>query len=295
MTDTDRKKLLVFISHASEDKRQVQNLCKRLKADEFDPWLDEERLLPGQDWNLEIEKAMRASDAILLCFSKLSVAKEGYVQKEYKRADSYSEEKPEGTIYTIPVRLDDCEIPHFIRDKQWVDFPEGYDRLVQALHIRAGGTAMSKKVSKPKSDTEEDSNKPNGGSTFNIEGGIHANRDVIMGNQYKTTYNNQQTFNITSPAEFMDELNKLKEEIEQLKAQPDMDKATALRMELAQAEIDNAMKEAGKEQPTAERIKSSLDSAKEAMDKIGGSVTSAINLGTTLGNLALLAMRVFGG
>ena len=206
-----QKSFSIFLSHASEDKEQVRDLCERLREDGFDPWLDEERLLPGQDWNLEIEKAMRASDAILLCFSELSVVKEGYVQREYKKADSYSEEKPEGTIFTIPVRLDDCEIPHFIRDKQWADYPAGYDRLVQALQIRAGGTAMPKKVSKPKADHEENTNQSSGGSTFNIAGGVHAKRDVIMGNQYKTTYNNQQTYNITSPAEFMDELQKLKD------------------------------------------------------------------------------------
>jgi len=127
------KKLLVFLSHASQDKPTVRKLCKRLKADGFDPWLDEERLLPGQDWSLEIEKAMRASDAILLCFSALSAAKEGYIQREYKRAMQYQEEKPEGTIFVIPVRLDDCELPFSLRGIQWVDFPKDYDRLVLAL------------------------------------------------------------------------------------------------------------------------------------------------------------------
>ena len=128
--------LLIFLSHASQDKPAVRNLCKRLKADGFDPWLDEERLLPGMDWNLEIKKAMRQSDSILLCFSALSVRKEGYVQREYKKAMEYQEEKPEGTIFVIPVRLDDCEIPFEVQELQHVDFPAGYDRLVMALRIR---------------------------------------------------------------------------------------------------------------------------------------------------------------
>jgi uncharacterized protein YfeS len=51
----------------------------------MDPWLDEERLLPGQDWNLEIEKAVEASDAVIVCVSSTSVAKAGYVQKELRR------------------------------------------------------------------------------------------------------------------------------------------------------------------------------------------------------------------
>ena len=76
MSETNEKKLLVFISHASEDNSAAKRLTKRLKDDGFAPWLDLERLLPGQDWNLEIEKAMRESEVILLCFSKESVAKE---------------------------------------------------------------------------------------------------------------------------------------------------------------------------------------------------------------------------
>jgi hypothetical protein len=284
-----QKQLKIFLSHASEDKEQVRDLCERLREDGFDPWLDEERLLPGQEWNLEIEKALRSSDAILLCFSARSVAKEGYIQREYKRAMKYLEEKPEGTIYAIPVRLDNCDLPHFIQEIQWVDYPEDYDRLLMSLQKRAGGSAMPKKITKPKEQ------KKSGGNTFNIEGGVRAGRDVVMGDQTKTVYQTTQTFNITTPAQFVDELNKLKEEIEKLKSQPDVDKSTSLRMELAQAEIETAMEEAKKEQPTAERIKNTLDSAKEVMNKIGGGVTSAINLGTTLGNLALLALKVFGG
>jgi outer membrane protein assembly factor BamB len=129
--------LKVFLSHASEDKPLVRKLCKRLQKDGFDPWLDDERLLPGMDWNLEIEESLRSSEAILLCISQLSIAKEGYIQREFKRAMQYMEEKPEGTIYLIPVRLDDCSMPYFIRELQWVDYPAGYEKLVASLNLRS--------------------------------------------------------------------------------------------------------------------------------------------------------------
>lgn len=118
---------------------------------------------------------------------------------------------------------------------------------------------------------------------------------MIGGDQTNYYYNNQQTINITSPAQFMDELQKLREEIERLKSQPEVDKASALRMELAQAKIDSAVAEAEKEEPVAERIRDTLDGARETMDKIDGSITSAVNLGTTLANLAMIAMKLFGG
>jgi len=146
-----KKKLLVFLSHASEDKPIVKELCQKLKDSGFDPWLDEDRLLPGQDWGLEIEKALHASDVVLLCFSTKSTGKEGYVQREYKRAADIQKEKPEGAIFVIPVRLDNCEVPHFISELQWADYPAHYDRLLKSLQSRDKSNSARKrtKIDKP--------------------------------------------------------------------------------------------------------------------------------------------------
>ena len=111
------RRLKVFLCHASQDKPAVRELYKRLAAEKWiDPWLDEENLLPGQDFDLEIYKAARDSDSIIICLSKVSVAKEGYVNKEIRRALDAADEKPEGAIYIIPLRLDDCT-PSFERLK----------------------------------------------------------------------------------------------------------------------------------------------------------------------------------
>lgn len=143
-----KKRLLIFLSHASEDKPMVRKLCKQLLDDGFDPWLDENRLLPGQDWNFEIELALRNSDSILLCFSSQSSIKEGYIQREYKKAMDYQLEKPEGSIFVIPVRLDKCEIPFFLRELQYVDYPSGYEKLALSLNMRAGKASNKRKPSK---------------------------------------------------------------------------------------------------------------------------------------------------
>jgi signal transduction histidine kinase len=140
-----KKKLLVFLSHASEDKTIVRELCKQLSTDGFDPWLDENRILPGQDWNFEIAQALRKSDSILLCFSARSASKEGYIQREYKKAMEYQLEKPEGSIFVIPVRLDHCEIPFFLRELQCVDYPSGYEKLVLSLHLREEKSTSKKR------------------------------------------------------------------------------------------------------------------------------------------------------
>jgi len=140
------RKLRIFLCHASDDKPAVRKLYASLKSLPWiDPWLDEENLLPGQDWNLEIEKAIRDADAIIICISKVSVAKEGYVNKEIRRALDIAEEKPEGAIYVIPLRLDDCA-PSFeqLKKLQWVDYftPNAHERLLKALHLRANGLKL---------------------------------------------------------------------------------------------------------------------------------------------------------
>lgn len=128
-------RLRVFLCHASDDKPAVRRLYRRLKDDGFDPWLDEEDLLPGQDWDLEISKAVRHSDMIIVCLSRASVVKRGYVQKEIKQALDVADEQPEGTIFIIPLKLEECEAPERLRRWQWVNLYEagGYDKLKRAL------------------------------------------------------------------------------------------------------------------------------------------------------------------
>lgn len=101
-------------------------------------------LLPGHDWEAEIRAAVRASNAVIVCLSCTSVTKEGYLQKEIRQALEMAAEKPEGTIFLIPARLDDCEVPANLRQWHRVDlFKQGeYERLVGALRARAIGLGI---------------------------------------------------------------------------------------------------------------------------------------------------------
>ena len=133
------RRLRVFLCHASADKSAVRDLCRRLRSDGIALWLAEEDLLPGQDWQLEIPKAVRSSDAVIICLSSRAVTKAGYVQKEIKYALDVAEEQPEGAIFLIPLRLGRCEVPKRLRRWQWVDLfqEKGYERLLRALRERA--------------------------------------------------------------------------------------------------------------------------------------------------------------
>ncbi|MBW7918266.1 MAG: toll/interleukin-1 receptor domain-containing protein [Anaerolineales bacterium] len=181
-------KLKVFLCHASEDKPIVRELYDRLRMDGFDPWLDSELLVPGENWPLEIQKAMRASQAVIVCLSEVAIVKEGYIHTEIKTAQSLQMEKPEGTIFFIPLQLEECEPPFSMREIQWGKYhePDGYERLVRALNKRAGQVKAAQGVIKSRkkkiaSETSKPAAKNAPGTGNSVQGGDGAaviGRDV---------------------------------------------------------------------------------------------------------------------
>jgi hypothetical protein len=136
--------LKVFLCHASQDKEAVRRLYARLHESGYAPWLDEEDILPGQDWDHEIRKAVKAADVVAVCLSQHSALKSGYVQREIQFALDIAEEQPEGKIFLIPVKLEECSVPERLRRWQWVNLfsPDGYDRLCRGLEHCAKSKAV---------------------------------------------------------------------------------------------------------------------------------------------------------
>lgn len=131
--------LRLFLSYAHEDLRQARRLYSTLDSiPAVDVWFDKVSLLPGEKWETAIRKAIGHCRFFLLLLSGKSVAKKGFYQREVRLALKVLEEYPDGEIYLIPVRLDECE-PHFeqLADLQYVDlFPDwnaGVNRILQVL------------------------------------------------------------------------------------------------------------------------------------------------------------------
>jgi|GEM_PF-2199792 len=137
MTEPKRP-LKVFLCHAHSDKDTVKALYTRLTRDGVDAWLDKEKLLPGHDWEYEIRQAVREADVVIVCLSKL-FNQAGFRQKEVRIALNEADMKPEGEIFIIPARLDECNVPQSLQRWHWVDLFEddGYIRLINALRVRA--------------------------------------------------------------------------------------------------------------------------------------------------------------
>lgn len=115
----------VFIGYAHEDSEDAKRLYDCLIEAGVDAWIDKDKLLPGQNWEFEIEKNIRNSQFFLALLSNHSIPKRGFVQKEWSKAQEILREVPESQIFIIPVRLEECAVPYKFRNIQWVDvFPD---------------------------------------------------------------------------------------------------------------------------------------------------------------------------
>jgi hypothetical protein len=130
--------LRVFIAYATEDRPMAERLFNELTAHGFAAWLDQRKLLPGQNWPRRIEDAIASSDFFIACFSSRSVRKRGGFQTEIRYALDCANRVPLDDVFLIPVRLDDCGVPVRIqRETQYVDlFPDwnaGFERVLQII------------------------------------------------------------------------------------------------------------------------------------------------------------------
>jgi hypothetical protein len=130
----------VFISYAREDSAEAQRLYRDLKNAGAKPWIDKEEIRAGENWDLALSKAIKNNRYFIPLFSSKSVDKIGYVNKELRYALDALDNYPEKTIFMIPVRLDDCEIP-FEKLKKiqnadlFPDWNNGVKRIFKSMGI----------------------------------------------------------------------------------------------------------------------------------------------------------------
>ncbi|MFL6851011.1 MAG: TIR domain-containing protein, partial [Sphingomicrobium sp.] len=121
----------VFVSYARTDKRQVIKLVSALRKVGIEPWWDDD-IPPGADWEQTIEKALVDAQAVVVCWSPVSVGSEN-VRSEGRVA--------RGRGRLVQVFLQPCDPPLFFGERQGIDLTDWngsvrapqFGRLKQAL------------------------------------------------------------------------------------------------------------------------------------------------------------------
>ncbi len=131
------RRAALFISHANpEDNAFTIWLGAKLSALGYEVWADVFRLKGGEDWQRELEHALRSrAYKVLLVANAKSVNKQG-VRNEIQIAHEVAK-LINDRQFVIPLRLAPYNAPFLIAHAQYIDFSakwsEGLNNLLQAL------------------------------------------------------------------------------------------------------------------------------------------------------------------
>lgn len=129
----------IFIVYSHKDRSVAKEIAGLLRDAGFDPWLDEEKLLPGQNWNRALSQAISKSGAALILLSENFYASQSTI-KELDRVSSVILSRDKDVSPILPIRLDSAEVPSRLAEIQWIDWRDAnaQDKLLYGLSFITG-------------------------------------------------------------------------------------------------------------------------------------------------------------
>lgn len=120
----------VFVNYSHVDKEKIDLIAGHLLRKRTNVWIDRWELRAGDSILNKVQEAVEGSSALLIMLSKASVESE-WCKKELTAG--LLRELDEKRVVTIPVLLEDCKIPMFLRDKMYADFRQDFDAGLSIL------------------------------------------------------------------------------------------------------------------------------------------------------------------
>jgi len=120
----------VFISYSHENNDFVQKLATNLVRHNTHVWVDTWELNVGDSIVQRVQDAIKSASALLVVLSKASVASE-WCKREFSAG--LVRELEEKQVIVLPLLLEDCDIPIFLRDKLYADFRSDFDSGLTAV------------------------------------------------------------------------------------------------------------------------------------------------------------------
>lgn len=136
--------MAIFISYSRQDSRFVDILAANLIKARHHIWLDRWELNLGDSLTQKIEQSLTSSSAILFILSKSSVTS-NWCKRELTAG--LVRELEEKRTLVMPVVIEDCDIPLFLRDKLYADFRKSPDKafdLIDRSLARVSNPSMSR-------------------------------------------------------------------------------------------------------------------------------------------------------
>jgi len=126
----------VFLCHNSTDKRIIRQINVELKKADLKTWLDEEQILPGQQWQVELENQIEKVRAACVF-----VGEDGMGPWQNAEIRAFLSQFVRRGCVVVPVLLPKAptvpQLPIFLQEMMWADLRQEYrlqlGRLIDAL------------------------------------------------------------------------------------------------------------------------------------------------------------------
>jgi hypothetical protein len=121
----------VFLSHSSADKAAVEELGRRLLKEGIEAWLDKWNLIPGDQWQPAIEKALAESETCAVFVGPSGFGP--WQNEEMRAAIDRRVQDSDRHFRVIPVllpgarRAERSSLPTFLAATTWVEFRDSLD------------------------------------------------------------------------------------------------------------------------------------------------------------------------
>jgi hypothetical protein len=116
--------MAIFLSYSHEDADFADRLAMNLVKRKARVWVDRWELSVGDSITARVQDAIQDASALLVLLSKASVAS-GWCAREIN--SGLVRELEERRVVVLPLLIQDCEIPLFLRDKLYADFRTSFD------------------------------------------------------------------------------------------------------------------------------------------------------------------------
>lgn len=120
----------IFISYSHQDEAFATRLAAQLVKHKARVWIDRWELHVGDSIIDRLQAAIQGASALIVVLSKASVESE-WCKKE--RSSGLVRELEERRVVVLPVVIEDCEIPLFLRGKLYADFRNDFDRGLRTI------------------------------------------------------------------------------------------------------------------------------------------------------------------
>jgi len=129
----------IFISYSHQDKDFVDVLAAMLVKYKARVWLDRWELQVGDSIINRIQEAIQESDSLIVVISKASM-ESPWCKKELSAG--FLRELEEKKVLVLPVLIEECDMPVFLREKKYADFTKNFnDGLAGILEAVASITS----------------------------------------------------------------------------------------------------------------------------------------------------------